>query len=134
MHFACPNRNSTASSGTENDENQCHQTRLRIIQVMSRSHSRHPGVIVDAPECSLWIFSTPSENHVLRSLCVVAPGRPLLAECCMCFARFGFRRCFSFCRPPLDFIISAAPQAVLRFPPAVTRLTVYRRVQIPNHV
>ena len=37
---------------------------------MSRSHWRHPGVIVDAPGCSLWIFSDRQKIMFLTSLCV----------------------------------------------------------------
>ena len=79
MHLACPNRSRKASFFmTGNDEHRCRRNRLRTTQVMSRSHRRHPGVIVDAPGCSLWIFFRPSENHVFDTfvrVCVFVPGR-----------------------------------------------------------
>ena len=34
---------------------------------MSKSHWRHPGVIVDAPVCSLWIFSDRQKLMFLTS-------------------------------------------------------------------
>ena len=123
MHLACPNSH-------------------------SKAHFLEPGRFWSPPVTAGrfgpfgWSWSRLIEPGHAWSL-LVAPrllwsllvaGRSLLTECCICFARFVFRMCFSCCRAPLDFFMSPAPHAVLRVPPEVTRLTVYRWLQIPNQV